>query len=466
MGIFDSSSSHVCPLPKNADQITNLTTPITGSLTFQHLILYICSGCLGVVGLTCLLNILMHLSHYSAPSQQRQIIRIVFTPVVFCLFSVCTVANYSTAPYMPPIRDLYELFAMAFIFLLFVEWIAPDPSTRFSYFSTLENRKPQGGRFSKNKSYTIIPGDSLSWFKNKWSIMFLSLVVDIIIIITIAQEASQAAGTYCVTSMKPYFAHLWVLIIGHASIIVGVLAILNLYMRLKPVPEFSSHNSLLKLASLTIIVFTNCIQTLVFSILQGQGTLMGNNKITADDLQYGIPALLVAVEQLVFAGLMLYSFRAAEYKHQGKAMSFPAAIFHALNPLDLIQSIVKGFTHLFSRGSKSQTFSHGSNLRKTYSSGEETTLQPYQYPSSTNNSHPQAQYAAPSQPPQSHSAPQQQDQYVGVIPNYGGQPGNYSVSDATLGYQGGRRSGRRHHGPIGMLVSAGMNAYQSSQGKR
>jgi hypothetical protein len=465
MGIFDSSS-HVCPPPKNADQITTIGVPITGSLTFQHLMLYICSGCLGLVGLTCLLNIFTHLRHYSAPNQQRQIIRIVFTPVVFCLFSVCSVANYSTSIYMDPIRDLYEVFAMASIFLLFVEWVAPDPSTLLAYFSTLENRKPQGGRFSKGKSYTLIPGGSLNWFKTKWSIMFLSLVIDIII--TIVQEASQAAGTYCVTSMKPYFAHLWVLIIGHASIIVGVLAVLNLYMRLKPIPEFSSHNPLLKLASLKLIVLTNFIQTLVFSILQGQGVLTGNNKITANDLQYGIPALLVAVEQLVFSGLMLYSFRAAEYKHQGKAMSFPAAIFHALNPLDLIQSIIKGFTYLFTRKSPSQTFPNGSTLRKTYSSGEETTLQPYQYPNTDTTHQPQtqAQYAAPTQPPPSHSAHQQQEQYVGVIPKYGGQPGDYPVSDAAGGYQGGRRGGRRHHGPIGMLISAGMGAYQSSQGKR
>lgn len=121
--------------------------------------------------------------------------------MVFCLFSVGAVAKYSTAIYTAPIRDLYETFAMASIFLLLVEWVAPDPSSRDNSFSSLKNRKPRGDRFSKDKTYTIIPGGSLSWFKSKWTIMFLSIVIDIII--AVAQEASQAAGTYYITSMKP-----------------------------------------------------------------------------------------------------------------------------------------------------------------------------------------------------------------------------------------------------------------------
>lgn len=462
MAIF-SSGGHTCPAAKNADQVTNTADPIVGSVTFQNLILYICSGCLGLVGLTCLLNIFMHLSHYSDPKQQRQIIRVVFTPVVFCLFSVISVAEYSTAIYMVPIRDLYEVFAMASIFLLFIEWVAPDPSTRESYFANVENRKKRGSKFSKDKSYDVIPGGSLKFFKSKWSILFLSLVVDIIIFIT--QEASQAAGTYCLTSMKPYFAHLWVLVIGHSAIIVGVIAVLKTYKLLKPIPEFSSHRPLLKLASLKLIVFTNFIQTLVFSVLQGQGVLTGNHSITANDLQYGIPSLLVSVEQLIFAALMLYSFRSAEYKHQGKAMGFLPAVFHAMNPLDYIQGIVTGFKYLLTRSqSNSATAFRKSSQNGNYSSGEDTTLQPYKYDTEQPQQESQ-QYATPTQPPRSHAHGQPQEQY---IPNYGGQ-GDYPVSGMADGYNGrssagGRRGGRRgHHGPIGMLVSAGMNAYQSSQ---
>jgi hypothetical protein len=473
MGLFSSSGGHTCPAAKNAATAVNVGIPIVGSITFQHLLLYICSGCLGLVGITCLLNIFMHLSHYSAPKQQRQVIRIVFTPVVFCLFSVATVARESTAIYMSPIQDLYETFAMTSIFLLFVEWVAPNPLTRDEYFTNLENYKAKGGRFSKDKSYDTIPGGSFAWFKSKWIFIFLSFIVDIII--TIVQEASQAAGTYCNTSMKPYFAHVWVLIIGHAAIIVAVIAILKFYMRLKTIPEFSQHRPLLKLLSLKLIVFTNFVQTFVFSILQGQGVLTGNNKITANDLQYGIPALLVAVEQLIFAALMLYSYRAAEYKSESKQMGFFAAAFNAMNPLDIIQSIVKAFTYLFtsSRNQQNPTFTFQKNSSPqggNYTSGEDTTLHPYKYSSSEeqNQTYTPHSQVPQTQPHAQPHQPQPQPQNIGVIPNYGGQPGTYPANGATQDrpyYQdndGGGRSRRgRGRGPIGMLINLGMSAAQS-----
>jgi hypothetical protein len=64
--------------------------------------------------------------------------------------------------------------------------------------------------------------------------------------------------------------------------------------------------------------------------------LTGNHKVTANALQYGIPSLLTAVENILFAASMPYSFRASEYKGAGKAMGFPAAAAHALNPPDYI----------------------------------------------------------------------------------------------------------------------------------
>lgn len=367
---------------------------------------------------------------------------------------------------MSPIRDLYETFAMGAIFLLFVEWVASDPSRRDAYFANLENRKPRGGRFSKDKSYDVVPGGSFSWFKFKWIAVFLSIVIDIIV--TIAQEASQAAGTYCITSLKPYFAHLWVLVIGHVAIIVAVVAILRLYMRLKSEPEFSLHRPLLKLASLKLIVFTNFVQTLVFSILQGQGVLKGNNKVTANDLQYGIPSLLVAVEQLIFAALMLYSYRATEYKSEDKQMGFLAAAFNAMNPLDLIQSIVKAVTYLVGGTSPRTVGDLQKPSRMNYNSGEDTHLQQYKYSSDEQTQ----QYNEAQLPSAANAAPHQP--YIGVIPNYGGRAGEYPVSDASAGMatnQGqqqhnGRRDGRRrHHGPIGMLISAGVSAAQAAQKK-
>lgn len=415
MAVFHGS--HTCPAPKNAAELETVATPIVGSTTFQDLILYICAGCAGVAGILCVYNIVMNLAHYSRPREQRQVIRVLFTPVIFCLFSVFTQIHYNAAIYMPPIRDLYESFAMAAIFLLFVEYVTPDPSTRFAYFTSLENHKSRG---RGKKGYDVVPGGSLRFFKTRWIIIFLFLLVEVII--TIAQEASQATGTYCLTSMKPYFAHVWVLIIGHGATAVAVLTILRFYGRMKSEPGFQAHRPLLKLVSLKLIVGLNFIQTFIFSILQGQGVLKGNDTVTANDLQYGIPSLLTGVENVIFAAFMLYSFRAAEYQGEGKAMSFPAAMAHALNPLDYIQGLFTAFSYLLGVASTHQGARHAQNRGRQYSSGEDTVTD---HNMQTYNQ----KYGSQNDPEAMH--------HQGVVPTYGGPIGNAPMGGvAGLRHQG------------------------------
>ena len=153
-----------CPLPKDEADLLLVAEPIVGSLTFQHLILIISIACAGAAAVLSLWLILKHLHRYTQPKQQRQVIRIIFTPVVFAVLSVFAILDYNAAIYIIPLRDLYETFALASLFLLFTEYVAPDEATREAYFFGLENRKKRGGQFSRSKAYDVIPGGSLKWF--------------------------------------------------------------------------------------------------------------------------------------------------------------------------------------------------------------------------------------------------------------------------------------------------------------
>ena len=154
-----------CPLPKDEASLQMAAEPIAGSLTFQHIILLVSIGCAGAATIISLFLIFKHLHRYTQPKQQRQIIRIIFTPVVFGLMSALSIVDYDAAIYLIPLRDLYETFALGSLFLLFTEYVAPDPVTRDAYFYNLEQRKKRGGMFSRSKEYDVVPGGSLKWFK-------------------------------------------------------------------------------------------------------------------------------------------------------------------------------------------------------------------------------------------------------------------------------------------------------------
>jgi hypothetical protein len=154
-----------CPLPSNEKDLELVGKPIVGSLTFQHLLLIISIACAGTTVVLSLWLILKHLHRYTQPKQQRHIIRVIFLPPAFAALSVWSILDYKASMYIIPLRDIYETFALASLFILFIEYVSPDKDTRDAYFYNLERRKKRGGPFSRSKEYDVIPGGSLMWFR-------------------------------------------------------------------------------------------------------------------------------------------------------------------------------------------------------------------------------------------------------------------------------------------------------------
>jgi hypothetical protein len=148
MGII-SSSSNCPPRPDSGPG-----QPIAGSLTFKHLISIICWVCFGVSTLLWLSLVIPHLRRYAAPNEQRQIIRIVLTPLVFAIFAVISTHAYHAADYLEPLSNLYEAFALASLFLLYVQYVAPDEAIREQFFQNLEVASKRGN-----------VTDGLRWFR-------------------------------------------------------------------------------------------------------------------------------------------------------------------------------------------------------------------------------------------------------------------------------------------------------------
>lgn len=91
------------------------------------------------------------------PAEQRYFIRIILFDVVFSLTSFFSIYFYSSASYNHAFGTYYEAFAMLSLFLLYNQFICPEPGDRAQYFSNLQ-RLWMNGKIKKNSS------GSLRWF--------------------------------------------------------------------------------------------------------------------------------------------------------------------------------------------------------------------------------------------------------------------------------------------------------------
>ncbi|KAK5212038.1 hypothetical protein LTR99_001860 [Exophiala xenobiotica] len=325
--------SPTCPPKPSSAAIEG--EPIIGRFSFQHIVHIIGWVCFGITAVFCMGLCILHFSHYRAPNEQRNVFRIIIFPVVASLAAVISIYSYRASGYIEPIASLYEAIALASLFLLYVQYVAPEESTRVAFFRELEY---------KTKNGSVKPLQHYKLFRAAWTIVFSYVVVYTILVI--AQEVTQATGVYCETSNKPAFAHIWLQAFQLITTIVAVVTVIRFQRRLKD--HMVGHNALPKLLSFKLFVLITTIQHFVFSVIGSRAT--GSKKLTYDDITIGLQSLLVCIEALVCQISFYFFFHAKEFavnKHEGAkdgAVYSPMKAFlHALNPIDLILSIGRAY---------------------------------------------------------------------------------------------------------------------------
>lgn len=195
-----TSATEHCPRPLHHDE---KGAPLfgTGSVNLHQLMVYVSAGCLAVTALSCVWLTFSHLRNYTHPQQQRQILRIVNLPLAYCLFNFLALTFTTDYIYIQPLGSIYEAFTVAALFLLVLEWVAPDGIDREKYFDNLELRSRRG---------KVTPGGSLKWFQRTWTSALqypLSKTVFVVI-----EVVTQYYGDYCMGSWSPKHAHLYLFI--------------------------------------------------------------------------------------------------------------------------------------------------------------------------------------------------------------------------------------------------------------
>lgn len=141
--------------------------PLVASLKFRDLMMFISAACLALTIVSSVYLSWRHLHRYTAPSEQRQILRIINLPVFYCLFNFLALCFYQDYLYIEPLAGIYEAFSVAALFLLVLEYVCPDGTDREKYFAHLEAR---------DKKKRPVEGGSLQWFQvsPKWQLIKLS----------------------------------------------------------------------------------------------------------------------------------------------------------------------------------------------------------------------------------------------------------------------------------------------------
>ncbi|KAL7916829.1 organic solute transporter Ostalpha domain-containing protein [Trichoderma velutinum] len=316
-----------CARPIVGDQGDVLSIGIT-----THTLLKILSAVfLGLTLLNSIVHITRHLARYTAPSQQRQIIRIILVPTVFAIFSFFSVFFYQTSIYLRPLAEIYESIAIPAIFILYVHYVFPDSHSWRELFYRLQDPSSREG---------IITGGDMTWFKRTCVFVFQYPISKTIS--SIVEIATQGAGVYCVNSLAPGHAHLWCEIINIVAIVLAVPHIIRFERRMKEYIDLK-HKPEAKLWTFKGFVFLQFVQLILFGLLNGRSFSPTAN-VTFNDLYYGIPATLTCIEAWIFTLIFLWSFSTKEYAPdnidgQCHRMPFWRALLDSLNIADLIGAI-------------------------------------------------------------------------------------------------------------------------------
>lgn len=220
---------------------------------------YAVSGfCAAVTLLSAIALIAPHLRRYCVPREQRQIVRIIFTPFAFAIIALASISNYHAAPYIDPLGEYYSSFCLPALFLLYIQFVAPDSEFGDDMFQAMHT--------AAERSFKRDKGD---WPRLSWLLVFQYPVTETLAIVVL--EGTEAAGTYCSTSLKPKFGHLWFSIIKTIGLVLCFITIVRFYARTKSV--IKARRGMSKLVCFKGIVFLRFVQTWIFNILVDKGVM-------------------------------------------------------------------------------------------------------------------------------------------------------------------------------------------------
>lgn len=344
--------------------------------TFHGLALAI-SAAFGLVAIiVSFVLMFLHATHYSQPKQQRHIIRILFMIPIYALVSFLSIVFYVHSVYYEVLRDCYEAFAIASFFSLLCAYLGEDLHHQKKYFRAI---KPKGWIWpmkyfqkctGRENGWLRTPRSGLTWFNVIFVAVFQYCFIRVSM--TITAVITQHFKRYCLESLNPAFAHVWVMVIEAIAVTITMYCIIQFYWQIKD--DIAQHKPILKVLAIKLVIFLSFWQTILISFLTSSGAIKASDRIQTPDIKVGIPALLLCIEMAFFAVFHIWSFSYKPYvigspqyqrtfgdlnqkdappTYKGGFLGLKAAL-DCFNPMDILSAVGRAFKWLF-RDRKNRT---------------------------------------------------------------------------------------------------------------
>ncbi|KAG8913627.1 hypothetical protein FRC01_004451 [Tulasnella sp. 417] len=288
-------------------------------------------------------NVISHAHNYRVPGEQRQILRILYLPMIYALLSFFSYRFFSAYTYFSLGEAVYEAFALSAFLLLLVHFVAAT-TAEMKAEEALANKPKMRMPFPLSR-YEVTPSKPSFLHKVKWAVLQYVIVNPLTAIATVI---TQEAGVLCQGSWDFHFASVYLRIIDLLSMLCALYGLILFYIITKDL--LAHRRTLVKFVAVKIVVFLSVVQNFILTILDKNGAIHGTKMWTESNVVNGINAICICVEMVLISALMLWAYSPSEYKNPaaGEKRSVLKAYWDSINISDVVREIATSLKFIFS----------------------------------------------------------------------------------------------------------------------
>lgn len=280
-----------------------------------------------------LVSVSRHARNYHVPKEQRQIIRILYMPLVYAIISWLSYRFFRAYTYYSFTVIIYEAFTISAFLLLIIQYVA----------STSSGKTAEGALARKDKEklplpfccWRYRPTKAYFMYTIKWSVLQYVIIRPAVSIVGIICEALHIL---CQSSWSYKHPSVYLSAVDFVSISIALYGLILFYDLTKR--ELAGRRPLAKFLTIKLIVMATFYQEFVFDALQNHGIIKATEYWTASNIADGLNALATTIEMVFFAFFMMWAYPVSEYTRPDlPRTSAGRAIIDSLNFSDFVAEI-------------------------------------------------------------------------------------------------------------------------------
>ncbi|KAI9141067.1 organic solute transporter Ostalpha-domain-containing protein [Paraphysoderma sedebokerense] len=247
----------------------------------------------------------LHIKNYKNPSQQRQIIRILWMVPIYAISSWISLANKSIADYIETVRDMYEAFVIYVFFNLLISYLGGERELLVN----LKRRPPTAHMFPVNlfSKEMNVSAPTLLEFPYLGILQFVFLK-PIFSFLTLAMKSSDVYQEGFISVSSGY---VWVTFLYNISVSVSMYCLVIFFFATRR--DLDPYRPVPKFLCIKAIIFFSFWQGVVISVLVYLGVIREAGSYSADNIARALQDFLICLEMVAAAYGHWKAFNHSEY---------------------------------------------------------------------------------------------------------------------------------------------------------